>query len=202
MQRCEADGTYGECTCGSEDAGPVDAPVAVDVPGSVDAPDDAPATDAPVLAPIYAGFVAGVSSVWASAPGASGQTGLAAGDSVCQTAGLGADHVCDYEEIVLAASAGELSSIAAGTSAWLQRTTTVSVGGTPSTPGSGGNCNNWTFNGNHLADGEYITFDTAGTPTYHFDPDTYFDAIDTTHAVPGDLECGGATRALFCCFAS
>ena len=199
MQRCEADGTYGECTCGSADAGPVvDAPESIDAPVLVDAPET---PDAPVLAPIYAGAVTNISSVWASAPGASGLTGLAAGDSVCQAAGFGADHACDYEEVVLAASAGELSSIAAGTSAWLQRTTTVSVSGTPSAPGSGGNCSNWTFNGNHLADGEYITFDTAGTPTYHFDADTYFDGIDTTHVVPGDLDCGGVMRAILCCFA-
>jgi hypothetical protein len=177
-QRCESSGTYSACTC--TDAGtPVDAPMT--------------ASDAPATRPIYAGQVPNIGSVWSS----EGMTGLAAGAGLC--AGTGGDHVCDYTEVVRAASAGELAAIPMGTTAWLQRTTTVDVGGTPSPAGPGGNCNNWTFNGNHIADGEYITFDAAGVPTYHFDNDTAFDGIDTTHVTPGDLDCGTVMRAILCC---
>lgn len=148
----------------------------------------------------YAGMASGASSVWATLPNASGLTGLAAGNAQC--ASIGADHVCDYEEVVAAALAGELSAIPMGTTAWMQRTTAVDVGGTSYPAGQGGRCVDWTFSGNHLADGEYITFDALGMPTYHFDPDTFFDGTDTSHATPGDLECGGATRAILCCYPS
>lgn len=186
-QRCESNGTYSACTC--TDAGtPVDAPMM--------ALSDAPlASDAPAPRPIYAGQVPNIASVWSSA----GLMGLEAGASLC--AGIGGDHACNYAEVVRAAGAGELAAIPAGTTAWLQRTTTVDVGGTPSPAGPGGNCSNWTFTGNHLADGEYITFDAAGVPTYHFDSDTTFDGVDTSHAAPGALDCGGVMRAILCCYA-
>ena len=58
------------------------------------------------------------------------------------------------------------------------------------------------FVGNHLADGEYITFDAAGVPTYHFDNDTFYDSVATEHVTPGDLDCGGQTRAILCCNAA
>jgi hypothetical protein len=75
-------------------------------------------------------------SVWAQVQGAAGLTGLDAGNSVCQSLGIGADHVCDLTEIQAAAAAHEplLSAIPQGTTAWLQRTTPVYVEGLSGVP--------------------------------------------------------------------
>src|SRR6185436_18692708 len=100
-----------------------------------------------------------------------------------------------------AAAGGELNAIAQGTTAWIHRTTSAIVFGNPSPPGPGGRCNDWTFNGNHLADGEYVTFDTIGVPTMHLDNDTVYDpTTPLVHTITGDLECGGQTRSIFCCY--
>lgn len=160
---------------------------------------DAPADpDAFALPPVYAGLVPDMPSTWEYF----GMPGLEGGRLACTSTIAGSDHPCDYEEIVEAAARGELADIAMGTTAWLQRTTPVTVDGMEYAPGQGGNCVDWTFNGNHLADGEYITFDAAGVPTYHFDSDTFFDGIDTNRTVPGDLQCGGEMRAILCCHAA
>ncbi len=142
-------------------------------------------------------------SVWANLPAAGGQTGLDAGNAQCKALGIGADHVCDYEEVKLAQAAAEPSfmTIPAGTSAWVQRTTTAMVMGNPSAPGPGGRCNDWTYMTNHISDGEYITFDTVGNPTYHLDNDTIFDPMNP-HVIVGDLQCGGQTRSILCCYQS
>ncbi len=130
-------------------------------------------------------------------------TALAAGDAQCQAAMNGGDHVCDYEEVLSAAAHGELSTIPQGTTAWIHRTTTAIVSGTPSAPGPGGRCNDWTFNGNHLADGEYVMFDTVGVPTMHLDNDTVYDpGSPGLHTITGDLECAGETRSILCCHPS
>ena len=97
-------------------------------------------------------------------------------------------------------------AIPMGTTAWVQRTTTVNlvgtmpvtVGGTPSTADTGGRCNNWTYMTNHISDGEYVTFDTVGTPTFHLDNNTKFDPANP-HVIVGDLECGGTMRSILCC---
>lgn len=206
IQTCQGDGTYGACQCldagGPIDGGPIDA-------ATSDGGQDLDATAGDGAAPdagdpcaghvTYADAIPNASSVWAALPTAAGMTGYEAGVAACTT--IGADHPCDYDEIVTAAAAGELSTIAAGTSAWLHRTTTVMVGGTDSPPGPGGRCNDWTFDGNHLADGEYVSFDVAGVPTYHFDADTVFDpGSPGTHVVVGDLDCGGVTRSVLCCY--
>jgi hypothetical protein len=153
--------------------------------------------DAPVT-PIYATLHPDATSNWSMLPAAMGTLGLEAGTSQCRF--LGADHPCDYEEIVEAASRGELSAIPMGTTAWLQRTTSVTVEGMERAAGPGANCQDWTFSGNHLADGEYVSFDVAGVPTYHFDPDPTFDpAQPGVFVTPGDVDCGGVMRALLCC---
>lgn len=117
---------------------------------------------------------------------------------MCQ--GIGADHVCDYVELLAANTAGEFANVPQGTTAWVHRTTDAMVGGSNSPAGPGGRCNDWTFNGNHIADGEYATFDTAGVITFHLDNDTVYDPGQPgVHTVVGDLECGGVMRAVFCC---
>jgi hypothetical protein len=75
------------------------------------------------------------------------------------------------------------------------------MGGTASAPGPGGRCNDWKYMTNHISDGEYVTFATAGTPTFHLDNDTVFDpTMPGVHTIPGDLDCGGVTRSILCCY--
>ncbi len=146
----------------------------------------------------YAGMVPNVTSVWVS----SGLTSLAAGDDMCQKANLGADHVCDYAEVIKAQTAGELSMIAAGTTVWVQRTTPATIGMAMSDPGPGGRCNDWKYNTNHISDGEYAVFETMGKPTYRLDTDTIYDpSIPGAHVNPTDLPCNGVSRAIMCCYA-
>ena len=145
----------------------------------------------------YAGMVPGITSVWVSG----GLTSFAAGDDMCQKANLGADHVCDYEEVLSSQKAGELANVAAGTTVWVQRTTPALVNGVMSAPGPGGRCNDWKYNTNHIADGEYGVFETLGQPKFHLDNDTIFDNIPGAHNNPLDLDCNGATRAIMCCYA-
>jgi hypothetical protein len=145
----------------------------------------------------YAGMVPDITSVWVSG----GLTSFAAGDDMCQKANLGgADHVCDYEEVLKAQTGGELSTVPAGTTIWVQRTTAANIGGVASAPGPGGRCNDWKYNTNHISDGEYGEFLTLGTPTFHLDNDTVYDNIPGAHNQPG-LDCNGPKRAIMCCYA-
>lgn len=188
----------GAADAGTDAPGSVDAHVVLDTEPmpTLDAGSDA-GGDAP-MTPIYATLHPDAPSNWGMLPAAMGMLGLEAGASQCRF--LGADHPCDYEEIVEAASRGELSAIPMGTTAWLQRTTSVTVDGMERAAGPGANCQDWTFTGNHIADGEYVTFDAAGVPTYHFDPDPTFDpAQPGVFVTPGDVDCGGVMRALLCC---
>lgn len=150
----------------------------------------------------YAGKYDLAPPTWAILPGASGATGLAAGDAQCANLNIGADHVCDYEEVLKAEMQGELAGVPLGTTAWVQRTTVASVGGQPSQPGPGGRCNDWTDQGNELSDGEYITFAAQGTPTYHLDGDTIYDPATPGAHTSNDFPCGGMMRAILCCFPS
>lgn len=208
VQICGTNGTFGACTCGGDDAGSTpdtgttaDAGAMEDA-ATIDANDhDANDVDAytdPCAGHItYAGRVDNAGSVWASLPAAGGLTSLDAGNAVCES--IGADHVCDYTEVLAAEAAGELASIPAGTTAWVQRTTTAQVGGVDSVAGPGGRCNNWTYATNHISDGEYITFDATGVPTYHLDNDTIFDAANPGVHTSPDLPCGGTMRSILCC---
>ncbi len=119
---------------------------------------------------------------------------------MCQE--LGADHVCDYEEIVLAEGKGELAAVVAGTTAWLHRTVDANApGGAVSAPGLGGRCVDWTYATNHLSDGEYVEFTPAG-PQYVIDGDTFYDGTSTEHVQTDLLQCGNQTRSLLCCHAA
>ncbi|MFO0556168.1 MAG: hypothetical protein U0271_47765 [Polyangiaceae bacterium] len=150
--------------------------------------------------PVFAGLVPDVASIWGSHPSANGKEGYDAGVEICKT--IGADHPCDYVEVLQGESAGELLNVATGTSVWIHRTTDVTVNNVNSPAGSGGRCVDWVFNGNHIADGEYAVFPATGVLEMHLDADTFYDGVDTTHANPGDLPCGGVTRSLACCFAA
>lgn len=146
----------------------------------------------------FAGYVDMVASAWGSHPQANGKTGYEAGVEICKT--IAADHPCDYLEVQAAYTAGELATVPQGVTAWIHRTTDEIVGGVNSPPGAGGRCNNWVYTTNHISDGEFASFDMVGTPTYHLDNDTFYDGIDTTHTIAGDLQCGGVMRAILCCY--
>jgi len=147
----------------------------------------------------YVDKVDGAGPIWANLPNAGGLTGLDAGNNACKS--IGADHVCDHDEVMAAYMNMEtkISMIPAMTTAWMQRTTPVTVGGQTYAPGPGGRCNDWKYGTNHISDGEYFTFDTAGVPTPHYDNDTFFDGVDTSHQQPGQLQCGGVMRSILCC---
>jgi hypothetical protein len=146
----------------------------------------------------FGGTVPNVTSVWMSG----GLTSLAAGDDMCQKLGTdGIDHVCDYEEMLVAQKADEFKAIAAGTTFWVQRSTPAMVNGVMSQPGPGGRCNDWKYNTNHISDGEYVSFDKLGEPTYFLDNDTVFDGANPgVHNIPGMLECNGVSRSIMCCY--
>lgn len=146
----------------------------------------------------YAGLIPNVASAWGAHPQANGQTGYDAGIEICKT--IGADHPCTYEEMRKAEMANELANIAQGTTTWIHRTTPEMVNNVMSQPGAGGRCNNWIYTTNHISDGEFSTFDQVGVPTYHLDNDTFFNGVDTTHTITGDLQCGGEMRAILCCY--
>lgn len=183
----------GECDSGSENYCPEDCS-----PGTGGSGGTGGSTNTCEGKVTYAGLVADVGPAWGMHPQANGKTGYEAGVEICKT--IAADHPCEYQEILAAEAAGELAGIAQGTTAWIHRTTDTMVGGNPSPPGAGGRCNNWTYVTNHISDGEYITFDMVGTPSYHLDNDTFYDGMDTTHTITGDLQCGGMSRAILCCF--
>jgi hypothetical protein len=183
-----------------------DARVAPEPDTAVSVPDaalvaDAAAAPEPDADPLgghvfIGGWRDGVSSDWSQLPGAQGAIGLEAGHTYCRFSG--SDHVCDYTEMRAAEARGEYANVPVGTTAWIQRTTPELVGGVLSAPGPGGNCNNWTFTGNHIADGEYMVFGAAGAE-YFLDADTYFDGIPGPSVQPAALDCGGVQRAVFCC---
>lgn len=228
VQVCKSDGTgYEACQCGTGGAGggtggaggettglcgngmvdpgecdPGEFQCKQDCPGAGGAGGGTTTSTSDTCAGVvtYAGLIPMVGSAWGSHPQANGKTGYDAGIEICKT--IGADHPCTYEEMRKAEMENEFvnAAIAVGTTGWVHRTTPETVNGNVSQPGAGGRCNNWIYTTNHISDGEYVTFDMVGIPTYHLDNDTFFDGVDTTHTIAGDLQCGGETRAIFCCY--
>jgi hypothetical protein len=199
---CGADGVFGPCPCdggtGTVGDGGTSAAATGDSGACTDACTsgaDTGATTGCVDGPRFAGLVDGISLPWTEG----GQMGLAAGELKCQ--GIGADHLCDYEEVKAAALAEELAQLGVGTSGWIHRTTIETVAGRPSAPGPGGRCIDWTYAMDMLADGEYVEI-TADGPVFVLDPDTFYDGLDPSHADPTDLPCAGIARALLCCNAA
>lgn len=182
----------GECT-GGENACPEDCPMTGGSGGTGGDPCAGAVTFASPPVP-------SIPSQWGASPLANGKTGYEAGIEICKT--IGADHPCDYEELLVAEAAGELAMVPQGTAAWVHRTTDAMVNGTLSPAGPGGRCNDWTYTTNHISDGEFVTFDMVGIPSYHLDNDTFYDGVDTTHTVAGQMQCGSESRAILCCFPS
>jgi len=196
-QRCLTEGTYGECSCPPDAGTDIDGSAPEIDAGGPDSgePDSGEPDAGPVLR--YAGRIDGATSIWATLPGAGGFVGLEAGNAACRT--IGGDHVCEVRELIAAQAAGELAGVAEGATAWLHRTVALSEGGVPSEPGPGGSCNGWTYGGNATADGEYLLFVADGEFQYLIDDDTSYDGVSTDATRP-DLECGGVSRSILCCF--
>lgn len=198
-----ADDTTGGVVCGDG----VEGPGECDEDSDVYCPDDCPfgvtgdtggssdGVNSCDDMPIYALSIPNVASAWEH----NGAVGFAAGNAMCQD--MGGDHVCDYEEVVAAAAKNEFAALPAGSTAWLHRTVNVMDGGVMYAPGVGGRCQDWIYSTNHIADGEYVTFN-AGVPAYTFDNDTNFNAAapaPNPHVQMGLLECGGTMRSILCC---
>jgi hypothetical protein len=150
-------------------------------------------------------------------------TGTAAGNQACVD--MGADHVCDYDDLVFAASKGELTSLTATDNAWLLRyhSVTVAAGatnievlgtaaaaGTTLKVGPASRCADWTYSTDHLNDGEYVSFENGGNkPMFHLDDNPCViqtAAADPAAAAKGltakDIPCGHNTmpRDVLCCY--
>jgi hypothetical protein len=167
---------------------------------------DADVEDA-MLAPCFVGDVGnaeapntagpGVTPVWAY----QGMIGIVAGNNMCKA--IGADHVCNYAEVLVAEGRGELAQSFGPTDTfWLHRSdTTVTVGNASVPPGAGGRCNDWTYPGNALADGEFALMG-SGSVTYNFDSNTCYTSNAGDGCAEAGLACGGVLRAIPCCSAS
>jgi hypothetical protein len=138
-------------------------------------------------------------------------SGIAAGNQACQD--QGADHVCDYDDLVLAASKGEIAGLATTDTAWLERTHSVTITaasppilvlGQPPANGTtlqvtkGSRGADWTYQTDHLNDCEFVSFENGlNAPTYNLD-----DNPCAIQAVPKHIPCGinKIPRDVLCCF--
>lgn len=154
----------------------------------------------------------GVLPVWSY----NGFLGIQAGNEMC--AAIGADHVCSYEEVLLAQSKGEFSSDAgdlnylADSDYWVHRiNATVDINGEMSPPGAGARCNDWTYPTAHIADGEYVNVSNNGTAIEDFefalDPKSCYtgdpgdDCQGDTAGPPNSAgSCGSTMRYIMCCY--
>lgn len=207
----DAEGTTAASPCGNgvEDPGECDEEDAAYCPDDCESSDDTSGSggggdsttgeiDNCEDEPIFIAMTPVQPSVWTSG----GIQGFGAGNMMCMALGMGADHVCDYEEVLLAEAHGDFAAIPAGTTAWIHRTTPAMVGAAMSPPGAGGRCQDWNYGTNHIADGEFVTFGAGGAATYTLDNDTVFDpgaGSPNPHVQMGLLECGGQMRAILCC---
>jgi cysteine-rich repeat protein len=166
--------------------------------------------------------VNGISAVW----NYGGQIGIQAGNDMC--AAIGADHVCEWDEVKAADAAGELAGVVpAGQAFWVHRLESdeTQPNGNVTEPGPGGRCNDWTYPTGHISDGEMAIFQATGLPgsgwqvignlTAKFDNDTCYTGNpatcpggDSSNNGFGGVNCGGqgappnsnGSVAILCCF--
>jgi hypothetical protein len=146
--------------------------------------------------PLFVGFgLTGGSPQHGSVWRFEGRQGTPAGNLMCRAIANG-DHACTYAELESARGRGELASFIrdnAGQTIWVHRTgATVNVNGRNAPPAAGSRCGDWTYETNHIFDGEFATA-AGGTLNYSFDPDG---------GSKGNLACGGAQRRIACCRAA
>lgn len=155
---------------------------------------------------------AGIGSVWSY----NGFLGIQAGNEMC--AAIGADHICSYEEVLLAQSKNEFSSSGAdlnylaNSDYWVHRVNvTVDVNGTMSPPGAGARCNDWTYPTDHIADGEFVNVSNNGAALedleFALDPKSCYTGDPSSdcdgHKSGPPFEagsCGSSTRYVMCCY--
>jgi hypothetical protein len=206
VESASGEGTTSAETCGNGVEDPGECPAAC--PQDCMAVDDTMGSsgttgeDSCASMPIFVASVPMEPSRWESGA----LIGFAAGVDLCHLAAMGAGvpdpmevTVCDYEQVLLAEAAGELAVLPVGTTAWIHRTTVATVMGVNSAPGVGGRCVDWSYQTNHISDGEYLEMAAGGVPTYFLDNDTFYDGVDTTHAQAGTLQCGTEMRNIMCC---
>ncbi len=199
---CGAEGFVGACMCAASTDSATTAPPSTGESGCTTGCGDTGSgadtgsgtSETGACPPIYAGRVDGITVPWTFA----GQAGLAGGAAAC--ASIGADHLCDYEEVLAADQAGEIDGVI-NTSAWIHRTTVATVEGVPSAPGPGGRCVDWTDGTGTLADGEWVEL-TADGLVYRLDADTFYDGLDASHTDPVALPCIDVARSVLCCNAA
>jgi hypothetical protein len=170
-----------------------------------------------------------------------GFSGAQAGKAMCQD--VGADHICSYAEVVAADAKGELGGLPKNLTYWLHRTTNAESQLHPKKacntdadcqfdddaaaicdvatklcvwkPGYGARCNDWTYSGDALADGEWFAVAGAdpspgggvqqGTLSFHLAKSALYDGVTPPACQdPSKIgcagKCGGAgPRAILCC---
>lgn len=146
-----------------------------------------------------------------------GQVGFAAGNEMCHS--IGANHVCTYQEMILAEDKGELDNlyddIGTGTTAdpfgssrtfWVNRVNPVTVGDNIYDPGEGARCIDWMKPAgidiqNKYADGEYASVSSDGTITYFLDSNSCYTGNfdDACADFSGQMYCENKLRAIPCC---
>ncbi|TKD09253.1 hypothetical protein [Polyangium fumosum] len=158
---------------------------------------------------IFSGFTAAPqASQWSYM----GSLGYEAGTKMCQA--IGAAGVCDYEQLAeifnnQAAHPVDVAKITTGVpaggmiTAWVNRTTMATIGGTSYAVGAGGRCNNWTYMTNHIDDGEFVTItNSAGAiaGAFTLDSNACFTGNPADGCAGPGLECGSVQRYIPCCF--
>lgn len=196
---CQAGGVVGPCTCGAATDGSgasssgsgSSGGSGCATSGCADSGTSSSSESGDCSATIYAGKFDGMPVPWVF----QGEMGLAAGNAAC--ASLGADHVCEYQEVRAAEAADELAGLV-NTFAWVHRETIEDVEAVPSAPGPGGRCVDWTDGTGMFADGEWLEFTAQGV-VYHLDADTFYDGLDSSHTDAMSLPCANIMRSVLCC---
>ena len=140
---------------------------------------------------VLAGFTAPTMGRW-TVPGV--EPGLEAGDAAGQA--LGGDHVCTDKELDAAYEAGDFEAAGSGRDMWLFH------------PGDeSGHCLNWTYQGAHIADGNYsrsrrdndgMRLDAHIAPPSKLDGDCLSNPELCPSTVPSGFPCN-VERSIACC---
>lgn len=157
----------------------------VDVVDVIDVPRVCPPVDAGTVSSHFVRLGPTFSGPW----GYMGSTGLAAGNLACRQ--MGADHVCDFDELQAADARGELAAVPDGTTVWVNRLHCAMLDGVAYDVGAS-NCAGFTYASGDTYDGEYARV-TGGHATFVFDEDPR-----PFHLSPRGLSCRSERYAPCC----